>query len=71
MSPAASNVQGEAQKKLDVLSNEILLEANEWGGHLAAIGVGGDGSLAPIPDAIPSGTTCCCSIRWTAAPTST
>ena len=27
------NVQGEAQKKLDVLSNEILLEANEWGGH--------------------------------------
>jgi fructose-1,6-bisphosphatase I len=31
------NVQGEAQKKLDVLSNEILLEANEWGGHLAAL----------------------------------
>ncbi|MCB1560047.1 MAG: class 1 fructose-bisphosphatase, partial [Xanthomonadales bacterium] len=33
----AVNVQGEAQKKLDVLSNEILLQANEWGGHLAAI----------------------------------
>jgi fructose-1,6-bisphosphatase I len=33
----AMNVQGEAQKKLDVLSNEILLEANEWGGHLAAL----------------------------------
>ncbi len=33
----ATNVQGEAQKKLDVLSNEILLEANEWGGHLAAL----------------------------------
>jgi fructose-1,6-bisphosphatase I len=33
----AVNVQGEAQKKLDVLSNEILLEANEWGGHLAAL----------------------------------
>jgi fructose-1,6-bisphosphatase I len=31
------NVQGEAQKKLDVLSNEILIEANEWGGHLAAM----------------------------------
>ena len=31
------NVQGEVQKKLDVLSNEILLEANEWGGHLAAM----------------------------------
>src|SRR5687768_17907337 len=25
----ATNVQGEVQKKLDVLSNEILLEANE------------------------------------------
>jgi fructose-1,6-bisphosphatase I len=31
------NVQGEVQKKLDVLSNEILLEANEWGGHLAGM----------------------------------
>jgi fructose-1,6-bisphosphatase I len=31
------NIQGEAQKKLDVLSNEILLEANEWGGHLAGL----------------------------------
>jgi fructose-1,6-bisphosphatase I len=33
----SENVQGEAQKKLDVISNEILLEANEWGGHLAAM----------------------------------
>lgn len=33
----SDNVQGEAQKKLDVISNEILLEANEWGGHLAAM----------------------------------
>ncbi|HEX9181520.1 MAG TPA: class 1 fructose-bisphosphatase [Burkholderiales bacterium] len=33
----SDNVQGEAQKKLDVLSNEYLLEANEWGGHLAAM----------------------------------
>ncbi|PTD95729.1 class 1 fructose-bisphosphatase [Pseudothauera lacus] len=31
------NVQGEAQKKLDVIANEILLQANEWGGHLAAM----------------------------------
>ncbi len=31
------NVQGEAQKKLDVIANEVLLEANEWGGHLAAM----------------------------------
>jgi fructose-1,6-bisphosphatase I len=31
------NVQGEAQKKLDVIANDILVEANEWGGHLAAM----------------------------------
>jgi fructose-1,6-bisphosphatase I len=31
------NVQGEAQKKLDVISNEVLLEANSWGGSLAAM----------------------------------
>ena len=33
----SENVQGEVQKKLDVISNEVLLEANEWGGHLAAM----------------------------------
>jgi fructose-1,6-bisphosphatase I len=33
----SENVQGEAQKKLDIISNEIFLEANEWGGHLAAM----------------------------------
>ncbi len=33
----SDNIQGEAQKKLDVLSNDILLDANEWGGHLAAM----------------------------------
>src|SRR5258708_9556741 len=32
----SDNIQGEAQKKLDVLSNEILMEANVWGGNLAA-----------------------------------
>jgi fructose-1,6-bisphosphatase I len=36
-SAESENVQGEVQKKLDVISNEILLEANEWGGHLAAM----------------------------------
>jgi fructose-1,6-bisphosphatase I len=36
-SAGSENIQGEAQKKLDVISNEIFLEANEWGGHLAAM----------------------------------
>jgi fructose-1,6-bisphosphatase I len=36
-SAGSDNVQGEVQKKLDVIANEILLEANEWGGHLAGM----------------------------------
>ena len=31
------NVQGEAQKKLDVIAHDVLVEANEWGGQLAAM----------------------------------
>lgn len=31
------NVQGETQKKLDVLSNEVFIRMNEWGGHLAGL----------------------------------
>jgi fructose-1,6-bisphosphatase I len=27
----SDNVQGEAQKKLDVIANDILIQANEWG----------------------------------------
>ncbi|GAA4856949.1 class 1 fructose-bisphosphatase [Luteimonas vadosa] len=49
------NVQGEAQKKLDVLSNEILLEANAWGGHLAACASEEMEHCQPIPDAYPRG----------------
>ena len=32
------NVQGEVQKKLDVVSNEIFIRMNEWNGHLAGMG---------------------------------
>jgi fructose-1,6-bisphosphatase I len=49
------NVQGEAQKKLDVISNEILLEANAWGGHLAACASEEMADPHPIPDAYPKG----------------
>lgn len=52
---ASINVQGEAQKKLDVLSNEILLEANAWGGHLAGIASEEMDTSHPIPDAYPRG----------------
>jgi len=49
------NVQGEAQKKLDVLSNEILLEANEWGGNLAALVSEEMEDPHPIPTRYPRG----------------
>lgn len=49
------NVQGEAQKKLDVLSNDILLEANEWGGHLAALASEEMEHPQLIPDQYPKG----------------
>jgi fructose-1,6-bisphosphatase I/sedoheptulose-1,7-bisphosphatase len=31
------NVQGEEQKPLDILSNQMFLRANEWGGHVAGM----------------------------------
>ena len=49
------NVQGEAQKKLDVIANEILLEANEWGGHLAAMASEEMEKPHPIPHRYPKG----------------
>jgi fructose-1,6-bisphosphatase I len=49
------NVQGEVQKKLDVLSNEVLLEANEWGGHLAAMASEEMETIHPIPNRYPKG----------------
>jgi len=51
----SENVQGEVQKKLDVISNEILLEANEWGGHLAAMASEEMETIHPIPNRYPHG----------------
>ena len=52
---ATKNVHGEAQKTLDVLSNEILLEANEWGGNLAALASEEMEDPKPIPTHYPRG----------------
>ena len=49
------NVQGEVQKKLDVIANEILLDANEWGGHLAALASEEMEHPHPIPHRYPKG----------------
>ncbi len=51
----SENVQGEVQKKLDIISNEILLEANEWGGHLAAMASEEMESIHPISNRYPQG----------------
>jgi len=49
------NVQGEVQKKLDVISNEVLIEANEWGGHLAAMASEEMDSIHLVPNRYPQG----------------
>ncbi len=54
-SAGTSNAQGEVQKKLDVLSNEILLEANEWGGNLAALASEEMDNPRPTPTHYPRG----------------
>ena len=72
-SAGTDNVQGEIQKKLDVISNEVLIEANEWGGHLAGHGQSEEMDHPPS-DSRPAtrrAATCCCLTRWTAAATST
>jgi fructose-1,6-bisphosphatase I len=51
----SENVQGEVQKKLDIISNDILLEANEWGGHLAAMASEEMETIHPIPNRYPMG----------------
>ena len=55
VSLGVENVQGETQKALDVLSNEILLEANEWGGNLAALVSEEMEDVKPTPTHFPRG----------------
>ncbi|MFN7147001.1 MAG: class 1 fructose-bisphosphatase [Myxococcota bacterium] len=49
------NVQGEAQQKLDVIANETLLEANLWGGNLAAMASEEMDHPMVIPNRYPKG----------------
>ena len=49
------NVQGEKQMKLDVIANDTLLEANLWGGQLAAIASEEMDQPFTIPDRYPKG----------------
>ena len=49
------NVQGEVQKKLDIIANEVLIEANEWGGHLAAMASEEMDGIYTVPNRYPQG----------------
>jgi fructose-1,6-bisphosphatase I len=51
----STNVQGETQKKLDVIANQMLIEANEWGGTLAAMASEEMDEPVGIPVAYPRG----------------
>ena len=51
----SENVQGEVQKKLDIIANETLIEANEWGGHLAAMASEEMEGIYVVPNRYPQG----------------
>ncbi|MEY4736487.1 MAG: hypothetical protein RL302_806 [Pseudomonadota bacterium] len=51
----SENVQGEIQKKLDIIANEVLIEANEWGGHLAAMASEEMEGIYVVPNRYPQG----------------
>jgi fructose-1,6-bisphosphatase I len=54
-SAGSENVQGEVQKKLDIIANEVLIEANEWGGHLAAMASEEMDTIYQVPNRYPRG----------------
>ena len=54
-SAGSENVQGEVQKKLDIIANEELIQANEWGGHLAAMASEEMDDIHVVPNRYPQG----------------
>ena len=51
----SENIQGEIQKKLDIIANDVLIEANEWGGHLAAMASEEMVGIHLVPNRYPQG----------------
>ncbi len=49
------NVQGEQQKKLDILSNELFIESTQWCGYLAGMASEEMDHSLPVPDIYPRG----------------
>lgn len=50
-----TNVQGEVQKRLDVVSNQMFVSATEWSGHLAGMASEEMDQPYQIPPAYPRG----------------
>jgi len=54
-SAGSENIQGETQKKLDVITNDIFIRSNEWAGHLAGMASEEMEDIYPIPAKYPRG----------------
>ncbi len=54
-SAESENVQGETQKKLDILTNDVMTGSLEWSGHLAAMASEEMEDIYPIPKRYPKG----------------
>lgn len=54
-SAGSENVQGETQKKLDIITNEVFLKSNEWAGHLSAMASEEMDEIYEIPGQYPRG----------------
>jgi len=54
-SAGSENVQGEEQKKMDIITNDVFLQTNEWAGHLAAMASEEMDDIYEIPKQYPRG----------------
>lgn len=51
----SENVQGETQKKLDIIANDVFIKSNEWAGHVAAMASEEMDDIYEIPASYPRG----------------
>jgi fructose-1,6-bisphosphatase I len=56
----SENVQGEVQKKLDLITNDILVNALEWSGQVAAMVSEETPDIIPVPVHYPKGKHLIC-----------
>ena len=54
-SAETENVQGETQKQLDIITNDIMVEALDWTGHLSGMVSEEVDDIIPIPEQFPKG----------------